>query len=52
LVTLFVRDPKIVNGDFPSAGNKYAYMAALRTGMSEIFDGNLIPSLWCIHVAK
>ena len=52
LITLFVRDPKIVNGDFPSAGNKYAYMAALKTGMSEIFDGNLIPSLWCIHVAK
>lgn len=52
LITLFVRDPKIVNGDFPSAGDKYAYMAALRTGVYEIFDGSLIPSLWCIHVAK
>ena len=52
LITLFVSDPKIVNGDFPSAGDKYAYMAALRTGTHEIFEGNLIPSLWCIHVAK
>ena len=52
LLTLFVRDPKIVKGDFPSAGDKYAYMAALRTGVYEIFDGVLIPSLWCIHVVK
>lgn len=50
LITLFVKDPKIVDGDFPSAGHKYAYMAAIRTGLYEVFDGNLIPSLWCIHV--
>ncbi|MBM3264826.1 MAG: hypothetical protein FJY97_15560 [candidate division Zixibacteria bacterium] len=52
LITLFVRDPKIVAGDFPSAGHKYAYMAAIRTGLYEIFEGHLIPSLWCIHVSK
>lgn len=52
LITLFVRDPKIVSGDFPSAGHKYAYMAAVKTGLYEIFDGHLIPSLWCIHVPK
>jgi hypothetical protein len=52
LITLFVRDPKIVNGDFPSAGDKYAYMAAVRIGVYEIFDGVLIPSLWCIHVPR
>ena len=50
LITLFVKDRKIVDGDFPSAGHKYAYMAAIRTGLDEVFDGNLIPSLWCVHV--
>lgn len=51
LITLFVKDPKIVSGDFPTAGHKYSYMAVLKTAMYEIFDGtNLIPSLWCIHV--
>ena len=50
LITMFVRDEKIVNGDFPSAGHKYAYMAVIKTGIYEIFEGNLIPSLWCIHV--
>ena len=52
LVALFVKDKKIVDGDFPSAGHKYAYMAAIRTGLYEVFDGDLIPSLWCVHVAK
>ena len=50
LITMFVRDEKIVNGDFPSAGHKYSYMASLKTGINEVFEGNLIPSLWCIHV--
>ena len=52
LITMFVKDQKIVDGDFPSAGHKYAYMAAVRTGLYEVFDGNLIPSLWCVHVPK
>lgn len=50
LLSLFLRDPKIVTGDFPSAGHKYAYMAVLKFAVHEIFDGHLIPSLWCIHV--
>lgn len=50
LITMFVRDQKIVKGDFPSAGHKYSYMATLKTGIYEIFEGNLIPSLWCVHV--
>lgn len=52
LITLFVRDPKIVSGDFPSAGHKYGYMAAVKTGLYEIFEGHLIPSLWCLHAPK
>lgn len=52
LISLFVKDLKIVDGDFPSAGHKYAYMAAIRTGLYEVFDGELIPSLWCVHAAR
>ena len=52
LITLFVKDQKIVDGDFPSAGHKYAYMAAIRTGLYEVFSGELIPSLWCVHAPK
>ncbi|MBI4553482.1 MAG: hypothetical protein HY710_14550 [Candidatus Latescibacteria bacterium] len=50
LLSLFLRDPKIVAGDFPSAGHKYSYMASLKFAIHEIFNGHLIPSLWCIHV--
>lgn len=50
LLSLYLRDPKIVAGDFPSAGHKYGYMVTLKSAIHDIFNGNLIPSLWCLHV--